>query len=173
MDTNRGEHNLLILIINNIVQQKQYVGNIWIDILSNIFLLNITVVLPFKTGLFLFVKVGLWVCEAMYSLWSHLMWSDIASLWSYSKWSHNASLWSHSTKDHYSAKVILNTSCLATNLASPSPSHNFLLLGLNMEGECCERFLGGALTLNTLKGGTGVSGGQDPLSTPSRHSLDP
>ena len=30
------------------MQQKQYVGNIWIDILSNIFLLNIAVVLPFK-----------------------------------------------------------------------------------------------------------------------------
>ena len=30
------------------VQQKQYVGNIWIDILSNIFLLNIAVVLQFK-----------------------------------------------------------------------------------------------------------------------------
>ena len=48
MDTNRGEHNYLILIINNIVQQKQYAGNIWIDILSNIFLLHITVVLPFN-----------------------------------------------------------------------------------------------------------------------------
>ena len=51
MDTNRGEHNLLILIINDIVQQKQYVGNIWIDILSNIFLLNITVVLPFNISI--------------------------------------------------------------------------------------------------------------------------
>ena len=48
MDTNRGEHNKLILIINNIVQQKQYVGIIWIDILSNVFLLNIAVVLPFN-----------------------------------------------------------------------------------------------------------------------------
>ena len=38
----------MILIINNIVQQKQYVGNIWNDILSNIFLLNIAVVLPFN-----------------------------------------------------------------------------------------------------------------------------
>ena len=32
MDTNRGEHNLLILMIKNVVQQKQYVGNIWIDV---------------------------------------------------------------------------------------------------------------------------------------------
>ena len=52
IDTNRGECNKLILIIKNIVQQKEYVENIWIDILISIFLLNMTVVLPLKENAF-------------------------------------------------------------------------------------------------------------------------